>query len=62
MNNTIRKLHDLAEILYLPLDLASVYSVRYADASFANNVDLSSQLGYIVMLADKHDTTDIIHH
>ncbi len=36
MNKTIRRLHDPAEILYLPLDLPSVYIAGYADAAFAN--------------------------
>ncbi len=45
---TIRQLHDAAKILYSPIDLTSDYIAGYADASFANNVDLSSQLGYIV--------------
>ncbi len=45
MKKTVRKRNDPAEILYLPLDLDSVYIVGYADASFAKNADLSSQLG-----------------
>ncbi len=62
MNKTIRNMHDPAEILYLPLGLPSVYIAGYADAPFANNADLSSQLGYIVILKDKHDTAAIIHY
>lgn len=48
--------------LFLPeLDLASLYIVGYADAAFANNVDLSSQLGFIVLLKDKRNNAGIIH-
>ncbi len=62
MNKTIRKLHDLAHIVYLPLDLPSTYVVGYADAAFANNFENSSQLGYIVLLKHKNDRTAIIHY
>ncbi len=62
MNKTIRNLHDPAEIPYLPLDPPSVYIAGYADAVFANSTDLSPQLGYIVLLKDKHDTAAIIHY
>ncbi len=36
--------------------------VGYADAAFANNADLSSQLGFIVLLKDKNDSQAIIHY
>ncbi len=35
INKTIRKLNDLAHIVYHPLDLPSTYIVGYADAAFA---------------------------
>ncbi len=53
INKTIRKLNDLAHIVYHPLDLPSTYIVGYADAAFPNNADNSSQMGYIVLLKDK---------
>ncbi|RAL64335.1 hypothetical protein DID88_001811 [Monilinia fructigena] len=31
------------------------------DASFANNTDLSSQIGYVICLMDKHNNANIIH-
>ncbi len=40
LNKTIRKLRDPAEMLFLPLDLSSLYVVGYAEAAFANNADL----------------------
>lgn len=33
----------------------------FNDASFAGNNDLSSQLGYVILLADKNDYCQIIH-
>lgn len=36
-----------------PVDLDSIHFRVYSDAAFATNDDLSSQLGYLVMLADK---------
>ena len=34
----------------------------YADASFATNYHKSSQLGYIVLLADKFENANILHY
>ena len=31
------------------------------DASFANNKDYSSQVGYVIVLADENDNCNIIH-
>jgi hypothetical protein len=33
----------------------------FIDASFANNKDLSSQIGYILVLADALDKVNIIY-
>ncbi|RAL62926.1 hypothetical protein DID88_004767 [Monilinia fructigena] len=46
---------------YVPLDLDSLKIVVFADASFANNKDYSSQIGYVVVMMDKHDNANIIH-
>ncbi len=62
INTTIRKLHDLSHIVYLPFDLHSTYTVGFADVAFANNADNSSQLCFIVLLKDKNDHTAIIHY
>ena len=35
------------------LDIESLKILGFSDASFANNRDLSSQLGYILFLSDK---------
>ncbi len=55
-------LHDPAELLFVPLDSQSIHIVGYADAAFANNSDMSSQLGFIVLLKDKYDNASIIHY
>jgi len=40
-------------IKYIPLDLYRIKLFVFIDGSFANNKDLSSQLGYKIMLANK---------
>jgi hypothetical protein len=40
---------------YPALDLDSLYIRGYADASFGNNVDGSSQIGYCILLMDTFD-------
>ncbi|KAI1008166.1 hypothetical protein K3495_g77 [Podosphaera aphanis] len=35
--------------------------ITFTDSSFANNPDLSSQLGYLIVLADEHNNCNIIH-
>ena len=44
------------------LDIDSIYIAGYADAGFANNEDLASQLGFIIMLKDEHNNTATIHY
>ncbi|KAF1937732.1 hypothetical protein EJ02DRAFT_324136, partial [Clathrospora elynae] len=45
---------------YVPLDLATAKLIVFTDGSFANNQDLSSQLGYLIVLAneDAHSRQD----
>ena len=47
MNNLQRGLH------YIPLDLATAKLFVFVDGSFANNADLSSQIGYVVVLGNE---------
>ena len=35
--------------------------VVFADSSFANNKDLSSQIGFVIVLMDTNNNTNIIH-
>jgi len=49
-------------IRYIPIDLATAKLYVFVDGSFANNKDLSSQLGYLIILANesaKDDSFDI---
>lgn len=43
------------------LDRKYLHLCLYSDASFANNAYLTSQLGYIVLLADKFNKCNILH-
>ncbi|KAF1357358.1 hypothetical protein EJ07DRAFT_128845 [Lizonia empirigonia] len=40
---------------YVPLNLATAKLMVFTDGSFANNQDLSSQLGYLLVLANEFD-------
>lgn len=46
---------------FVPLDISSLTLVVFTDASFANNQDLSSQIGYVIVLADAKNKANIIH-
>ena len=46
---------------YVKLDPNSLKVVVFTDSSFANNRDLSSQIGFVVCIADKTDKANIIH-
>jgi hypothetical protein len=48
-------------LTYVRLDLKSLRLIVFTDASFANNKDLSSQIGYVVVLADAEHKANIIH-
>ncbi|KAI9036662.1 uncharacterized protein KD926_001616 [Aspergillus affinis] len=43
---------------YVKLDLKSLQLLVFTDASFANNKDLSSQIGYVIVLADKRNASN----
>lgn len=47
---------------YVPLDTESTHVAVFADASFANNSDYSSQLGFVACLMDKHNRANIINY
>ena len=51
---------DPTELVYGNVDLDTAELHVFADASFATNVDLSSQLGYIVLLVDQDKNCSII--
>lgn len=43
------------------LDLSSLHIKAFSDSSFANNDDKSSQLGFIIVLADKLDNCNVLY-
>ncbi|KAI0995299.1 hypothetical protein K3495_g12883 [Podosphaera aphanis] len=46
---------------FVELDLESLQLIIFTDSSFANNNDLSSQIGFVMVLADKNNKANIIH-
>jgi hypothetical protein len=46
---------------FVTLDKTSLRLLAFTDASFANNRDLSSQIGYILVLADASGRANILH-
>ena len=46
---------------YVKLDLSTLQLVVFTDSFFANNRDLSSQIGYVICLADAAFNANIIH-
>ncbi|KJZ69915.1 hypothetical protein HIM_10700 [Hirsutella minnesotensis 3608] len=47
--------HQERGLTYKPIDLATAKLLIFTDGSFANNKDLSSQLGYVIVLANETD-------
>jgi hypothetical protein len=54
LNATVKRLHNSREeSMFFPrLGLDTLRILVYADASFGNNEDLSSQMGYVLFLTD----------
>jgi hypothetical protein len=48
-------------LVFCKLDVKSLHVVFYSDASFAGNLDLSSQIGGIILLKDKHGNAYVLH-
>jgi hypothetical protein len=48
-------------LIFCKLDVKSLHIVFYSDASFASRLDLSSQIGGIILLKDKHGNTHVLH-
>jgi hypothetical protein len=46
---------------FIKLDAKSLRLIVFTDASFANNKDLSSQIGYVIVLADRNNMANTIH-
>lgn len=63
-NRTVKYLQASKErgLNYKKLDKESLYLKIYSDSSFANAKDMKSQLGYIILLCDKHGKCNVIHY
>ena len=48
-------------LTFVQLDVTTLRIVAFTDSSFANNKDLSSQIGYVIVLADAQNNANIIH-
>ena len=46
---------------FVKLDITTLKLIVFTDASFANNPNLSSQIGYVLCLADASNKANIIH-
>jgi len=46
---------------FVKLDVNTLQLLVFTDASFANNKDLSSQIGYVLVLADASNKANIVH-
>ena len=64
LNAMIRHIHSTRDLSlrHSPLDENSLHVVGFADSSFSNNQDLSSQLGIIVVLTDATGTANVLHY
>jgi hypothetical protein len=45
----------------VPLDINSLSLLVFTDAFFANNKDLSSQIGFVIVLTDYNQSANILH-
>jgi hypothetical protein len=48
-------------LIFCKLDVKSLHVVFHSDASFAGNLDLSSQIGGIILLKDKNGDAHVLH-
>ena len=48
-------------LTFVPLDLNSLSLLVFTDASFANNRDLSSQIGFVLVLTDRNQDANILY-
>jgi hypothetical protein len=53
--------HPDRGLKFVKLDVNTLQLVAFTDASFANNKDLSSQIGYVIILTDASKKANIIH-
>jgi len=45
----------------VPLDMNSFNLLVFTDASFTNNKDLSSQIGFVIVLTDRNQSVNVLY-
>lgn len=50
------------QLVYYPLDKKTLHLRVYADACFANNEDLSTQMGFIILLCDHSNSCHVLDY
>jgi hypothetical protein len=48
-------------LTFVPLDMSSLSLLVFTNASFANNKDLSSQIGFVIILTDRNQSANVLH-
>ena len=48
-------------LTFIKLDVKTLRIIAFTDSSFANNKDLSSQIDYVIVLANNQNNANIIH-
>jgi hypothetical protein len=63
LNKRLEWQHDNASrgLRFVPLDTNTLRLIAFTDASFANNKDLTSQIGFVIVLADAANNANIVH-
>ena len=48
-------------LIFIKLDVTTLRIVTFIDSLFANNKDLSSQIDYVIVLANNQNNANIIY-
>jgi hypothetical protein len=64
INDMIKYLHNSrnVKLRYNKMDVDSLYLLVYSDVSFKSRPDGSSQIGFVMLLADKFDTCAVLSY
>lgn len=64
LNKLVKRIRTATKrgLLQQKLDPETLHIRVYADSSFANNEDLSTQLGYLVLLCDARKRCNVLHY
>ena len=64
MKEIVNRCHSTADVglKFIPMDKESLRLALFTDASFANNDNLKSQLGFVLVLVDGNGRACIIHY